>query len=702
LTPRIKRLLAGLGAGLIGALIALSLWGTGALDSWEALTFDLRARILAKPSATTEEIRLILLDRNSLNRAQQQFGYTWPWPRKAYVPIIDFCRLAGASSLTLDVIFNDPSVYGSRDDETLSFALKQFGRAILPGDFAKLDGSDESWPQSIPLPTLQSIGTIRSDGSNVATFPIPDLTEGTTIGNANITADPDEILRRAPLFVLFDHKLVPSLPLAIATFESSSTPLQFHSRSVTLLGKNIPIDEQGSAIINYRGPKGTFKTYKAADIMESRYNLAEGKAPLIDPTEFKNKHVMFGVSAPALYDLRSTPVGNKFPGIEIDATVLDNILSGDFIHPVGQTANTVAAVLFGILTAMGVMEFRTTLMSSAASFVILSAPMTLSFILYRMGFWFGLTLQLTACVFSILIAGTIKYITEGRQRNFIKSAFSQYLSPNVIEQLLRDPSRLSLGGERKSLTIFFADLVGFTSIAESMEPEDLTAVTNEYLTAMTETIQELGGTIDKYEGDGIVAFWNAPLNQPDHAQRAVLAAIDCQKKLATMRPGLAIRTGHEFHVRIGINTGPAVVGNFGSSTRFDYTAMGDSVNIAARLEGINKQFGTTTLISQTTRDLLDNTILLREISRVIVPGKQEPVTIHAPLSLQERAHGEKRLKRFEQGLAFFYAGNFNRAFRVFSSLAETDPVSSRYRDKCAELAASPPARWDGIWFISTK
>ena len=198
----------------------------------------------------------------------------------------------------------------------------------------------------------------------------------------------------------------------------------------------------------------------------------------------------------------------------------------------------------------------------------------------------------------------IYYTTEGRQKLFIKNAFKQYLSPAVIEELIQHPERLKLGGERRVLSIFFSDLEGFTGISEGLEPEELTALLNEYLSAMTDIIQEEGGTVDKYEGDAIIAFWNAPLLQPDHAERCVRAALRCQEKLAEMRPAFRERIGKDLRMRIGINSGPAVVGNMGSHTRFDYTMLGDAVNLAARLEGINKQFGTYTILSQATLDLL--------------------------------------------------------------------------------------------------
>jgi len=219
---------------------------------------------------------------------------------------------------------------------------------------------------------------------------------------------------------------------------------------------------------------------------------------------------------------------------------------------------------------------------------------------YRLGFWLPLVVQETGVAVTLFSAGLIYYTTEGRQKAFIKSAFKQYLSPAVIEQIIVHPERLKLGGERRELSIFFSDLEGFTGLSEGLDPEALTNLLNVYLTAMTDIIQEEGGTVDKYEGDAIIAFWNAPLEQQDHAVRCVRAVLRCQAKLAEMRPKFKEIIGKDLKMRIGVNTGHAVVGNMGSHSRFDYTMIGDAVNLAARLEGINKQFGTYVLISEST------------------------------------------------------------------------------------------------------
>jgi len=327
----------------------------------------------------------------------------------------------------------------------------------------------------------------------------------------------------------------------------------------------------------------------------------------------------------------------------------------------------------------------------------------LCLIAYRFGFWLPLVVQEAGVVVTLFSAGLIYYTTEGRQKMFIKNAFKQYLSPAVIEQIIMHPERLKLGGERRMLSIFFSDLEGFTGISEGLDPEALTNLLNVYLSAMTDIIHEEGGTVDKYEGDAIIAFWNAPLEQADHAVRCVTAALRCQARLAQMRPEFRKKLGKDLNMRIGINTGLAVVGNMGSHSRFDYTMIGDAVNLAARLEGINKQFGTYTMISQTSLEQMTGAFPVREVSRVAVVGRSEPVVVYEPYlpgTIDESK--QAALNRFSEALELFYRGDFNGAQSIFSDLAKEDAVSRAYVLKCRELIEHPPVDWQGVWVITTK
>ena len=697
----LKKILAGITIGFIGTLLAVGALTTGLLDTLENVTFDLRARVLAKPGAATDQIAVILLDQKSLDWAQESFGLGWPWPRQAYAPLVDFCREAGVASLAFDVVFTEPSVYGVHDDKTLSDSFAALGRVVLAADFARHDGTAKKWPRHIPAPIFPLSGTPNVPSASVATFPIPDLTGGiTSIGNVNVSPDADTIYRRFPLLIRFDNRYVPSLPLA-ASLVAEPTSINLRRNALIFGTTPVPITDKGLAILNFRG-NNAYSTYSAAAVMESGMRLAEGQKPIIDPKEFEGKYVLFGFSATGLYDLRPTPLGGVTPGVMVNATALDNLLSGDFMRMSGIATDIAITLAFAILAGLSVTIFQSLWLTVATSAVALTAPVGLAMASYSIGIWSNLAVPLAGCMTSLFLAGAFKYATEGRQKQFIKSAFKQYLSPHVIDQLLQNPDRLTLGGERRELTIFFSDLEGFTSISEGLTPEELTSVLNDYLTAMTDIIQGTGGTVDKYEGDAIIAFWNAPVDQPDHAGRGVRAALMCQEKLAQMRPELRERTGKDFRMRIGLNTGPAVVGNLGSHTRFDYTMLGDSVNLAARLESINKQFGTYTMISQATLEQLDGKTPTRELSCIRVVGKNEAVTVFEPFTPEVFLSRQEILDTFSLGLKEFYKGDFEQATALFKIIASDDPPAARYLDKCLELIKTPPDIWDGVWTMINK
>lgn len=699
-------------AALIGFSLAVLLWIPGWLDSWENTTWDWRVKALAKPRETTDQIRIILLDQNSLDWAKKENGLSWPWPREVYSAIINFCKRSGARSLSFDILFTEPSKYGVEDDKAFGAAIERYGRFVEAVFLGRDTGEETSWPSDVPGAGLKISGLDSWLSRNRtkelifprASFPVRELiVPSAVLANVQLNPDPDGTYRRVRLFGIFDGNVLPSLPLGAYLIAEGDTGMSLAGKTLTLGGKSIPLDDRGNVILNFRGPSGTHRTVSAAAVIQSELRLLQGEAPTIrDRDIFKNRHVLFGFSAPGLLDLRPAPVSGVYPGVEIHATVLDNLLSNDFIKPVDLAwvlfLTFLEVLLAGVVTASLSGIVRNFL--AYGLFILL--PVGMSIAAYRFGCWLPLVIQETAVILTLISAGVLYYSTEGRQKIFIKNAFKQYLSPAVIEELIQHPDRLKLGGERREISIFFSDLEGFTSISEGMEPEQLTSLLNEYLSEMTAIIQDEGGTVDKYEGDAIIAFWNAPLTQEDHAVRCVRAAIRCQNRLEEMQPSLRTRIGRPLRMRIGINTGPAIVGNMGSRTRFDYTMLGDAVNLASRLEGINKQFGTYTIISESTQKRIKGAFPVRELSRVAVVGRREAVTIYEPFDAREYASREKALHIFAEGLDLFYRGQFLQAEEIFRRIEEIDPAAAHYIVKCRELFESPPKEWQGVWVVTTK
>ncbi|WP_151704411.1 adenylate/guanylate cyclase domain-containing protein [Nitrincola alkalilacustris] len=689
----------------IACLMAALLWFSGVLERWEARSWDMRVSWLAEPVPESDQIALILLDQPSLDWASQESGLGWPWPRELYAITSDFVARSGARALIYDVLFIEPSVYGVSDDERLAQALS--GQPSLIALFASEGGAGATpvWPDELPISGFTLSDTnMLSDAwwpqVDSMTLPLDELASSTAgLGNVRNQPDIDSIYRRMRPFELFHDRPVPSLALAAYLLANPDMEVMATPDLLQLGQKQIPLDENGRALLRFRGPSGTHTAYSAAAILQSELRLRAGEEPVIAPEELSGKYVFFGFSAPGLFDLRPTPVGGVYPGVEIQATFLDNLLADDFMQMVPDWLTGLLSLLLAFFSALMLIRFSSALASALAGALLILLPIPLAVAAYELGYWLPVLWLEVSTLLAVLVCLLLNYAVEGRQKRFIRNAFQHYLSPGVIEQLVNQPDRLRLGGERKMLSIFFSDLEGFTSISEKLEPDQLTELLNDYLSAMTEIIQEEGGTVDKYEGDAIIAFWNAPMDLPNHALHAARAAVRCQQKLDELRPRYSEWTGHELFMRIGLHTGQAVVGNLGSKTRFDYTMLGDAVNLAARLEGVNKVFCSGTLLSHVIRAEVGDALALREIGCVAVMGRREPVTLFQPLPehLDDEHH-----THFETSLNRFYQGEFEEAARCFLALAQRDAVAASYLRYCIHLIKQPPDDWQGVWVLESK
>ncbi|MFP4430468.1 MAG: CHASE2 domain-containing protein [Spirochaetaceae bacterium] len=704
------RVLRGLAVGVCAGALGVAAWALGALETIEYRTWDSRVRFFAEKAEQHEDIAMILLDQDSLDWTEENFGFSFPWPREIYAYIVGYLERAGIKALAMDVLFVDPSVYGVYDDEQLGNALSTLPNDVFALFLGEETGNATAWPESVPQPEIAIDGLAELPESTREAlsyprglFPIPEIAENASfLANVQNPQDSDGVFRRGPVFSLFDEVVVPGLGLATYLMGNDlADNLSVVPGELNVGNQVVPLDKEGNLVLRFKD-RGESRTYGAAAVLNSELQLREGGTPDIDPANFAGKYVFFGFSAPGLLDLRPTPLNPTTPGVEVHANLLDNLLTGDGMRlikpPAVATAIFLVAVMVGIVGSVVTGAGMTALLYG----IVIPLPVFASFGAYAAGLWLPLVAIELGAVLSLIGSNVVNYATEGRQKRFIKGAFSQYLSPAVIDQLISHPERLQLGGERRELSIFFSDLQGFTSISESLSPEELTTLLNDYLSAMTDIIQEEGGTIDKYEGDAIIAFWNAPLLLEDHGVRGVRAAVRCQQKLAELRPEFARRSGKELHMRIGMNSGPAVVGNMGSRVRFDYTMLGDAVNLAARLEGINKQFGTYTMISEATRTLAGDAFACREISRVRVVGKNLPVVVYEPMTREEFARRRGHLEVFDRGRNAFYRGNFAEALAAFQEIADVDPPAEKYAVKCRPLVESTPGDWDGVWNMTEK
>jgi len=616
-----------------GALVGIFV-ATGLERSVQYLLYDVAARweapIVAKDQSSVE---LVFVDQYSLEWVESNLGYSWPWPRELYGYMAQF--FSKARSQTYDIVFSGTSPYGAEDDEHFAALLTKAGNVVVAS--AVQAGQKES----------QKTGPGAL--SDVAQRPITNV----LYGNATGTIAVDGVLRQYPLTLGTndygrgngnrgdndgdndaDVGTLPSLGVAALLKAGVSTSVL----RATTLGSAPKAQGSGGQCLPYikfRGKSPSFKAYNAAEILASAIKLSAGGQPRLCPEDFADKLVFIGYSAPGLLDRQAVPVDGAMPGTEIHASFADASLNGHLAWPLSFWANLVIALCLGLLAASYAEAVHKPFALALGAVGALILPFLLGFAFYHVGYVSSMGSHTIVSAFSYVFGIMFAYIDERQHKAYLKKAFAQYLAPSVVDEIAKRPQVLHLGGEERTVTVFFSDIEGFTSLSESMSPENLAHFMNTYLSAMTSIILEEQGTIDKYVGDAIVAFWNAPLDEPDHAVKAVRTALRCQDML---------EKGQFPKTRFGIHTGKAVVGNMGSEFRFNYTALGDAVNTASRLEAANKELGTRILVSADTVQAIrvrangestlsghePGLIEFRRLGLIAVPGKSLPVEVWEP------------------------------------------------------------------------
>lgn len=525
-------------------------------------------------------------------------------------------------------------------------------------------------------------------------------------GSFTIQQDADGSIRSYPLLVNYrGHSYFPSLALkSVELFLDSPTIVGLDAAGLGIATlqvgpATIPVNEYGSVLVNYRGPGNKkFKTVSFSDVVNNKFPAGV----------FSDKIALIGPTAIGIMDLRVTPYDQSMPGVEIHANVMDNILESEFyLKPNWMKAFDLFAVLALGIT-LGI--FLTPLSALTIGFV--AAGITAIYIfggqvlLVEYGIWLTTVWPVFNVVLVSIGVTLFKYYTEERQKKSIRTAFQTYMSPAVVEQVIKDPSKLALGGEKRDLTVLFSDLRGFTTISEKLDAEELANLLNEYLTPMTDLVFANDGTLDKYMGDAIMAFWGAPLHFEDHAFKACKTALEMMDRLAIMQKDFAARGLPHIDIGIGLNSGTMSVGNMGSTQRMDYTVMGDAVNLGSRVEGINKEYGTHIIITEFTYARCKGQIWCRELDLVAVKGKKEPVGLYELLGFKPDPKRSEVVERFEQALKIYRKGDFQKSFDLFQGILKDFPddgPSETFLERSRELINEPPeGEWRGVFVAKSK
>jgi adenylate cyclase len=531
--------------------------------------------------------------------------------------------------------------------------------------------------------------------------------------------DFDGVVRRIPMIVEHNGSYYESLSLAVARTVLGSPKLvpgfatgkskdydglEWLSLESAQGDLTIPVDADVNALVPFRGGRGTFHYISATDVLHEQL-------PLLN---LQNKIVLVGTSAPGLMDMRSTPVGEVYPGVEVHANMISGILSQNIKQnpPYVLGANVILLLLIGVALS-AILPLLSPVLGMLVTLGAISADILLNMALWQfpMGGLGNAPYPLAGGILMILMLFALNmsfgYFVASRAKRQITGLFGQYVPSEVVDEMAEHPEHVSMEGDSREMTILFSDVRGFTTISEGLEPKELSQLMNEFLTPLSRIIYKHRGTIDKYMGDCIMAFWGAPLADERHAYNAILAGLEMQRTLAELQPKFKEHGWPEILIGVGINTGRVSVGNMGSEVRVAYTVMGDAVNLASRLEGITKEYGAQVLVGETTKQAVPD-FVYREVDMVRVKGKEQPVTIYEPLGLSSEVGAEvlEEIKLFHQALRMYRKQDWDKAELHLLSLTNMSPQCKLYKVYAERVAFCrtypPPKNWDGVFIFKTK
>ena len=699
----------------------------GVFQRLELATIDYRFQYRGVNPAVAESSHVVIVEitEESFRSLPDRF----PWPRTYYAHLLRNLKAAGARVVAIDLLFSEPDAYDPRHDDTLRAALEETGIGVLAG---KREADKEEYVTTSAGEAFSNIFYPR--------YP--------SVGLVNIRNDADGVYRSYNTMFVTDsadgtERAVPTLAFAVLNKYFGNPPLtvpESQGEHFFFAGRAIPRYDAASLLVNFYGPDGTFPHIRFHDVIddtslvtsderESGESINTFSDPaygyLYDQT-FKDKIVLVGVTVPEYKDLFPVAIArglrkreNLMYGVEIHANVIENVIRNDFLRVEQPWVAALTTLVLVLLTFVITSQFREIKTRHHFLIGLLGFLFALSVILLLGGlslvlftkyqYVMGIVNAVLAVLGGYSMSTTYHLVIERKERMLIKSMFSTYVNPSLVDELVAHPEKLVLGGQREELSVLFSDITGFTAISEHLPPEDLVGLLNEYLNIMSTIIFHNDGTLDKYEGDAVMAFWGAPIPQHDHALRACRSALAMQEALVDMNAAWKEKGRPPIHIRIGINTGEMVVGNMGAVGKFAYTVIGDSVNLASRLEGANREYHTGIMVSQRTYELVRHEILGRELDRIAVYGRNEPVTTYellCPVGPGVTDDLRAFLTAYQEGKRCYYNRDWvgaQYAFEASFQLRPEDyPTLLHLQRTAAYMKTPPPDNWNGVFIMLSK
>ncbi len=733
-----------IGLGLLIVLIfignAARLYRLNFVDQLSAILYDYRLQ-LTMPRTVDERIVILDIDERSLKEEGR-----WPWSRDRLALLMDkLFDKYGVAVVGFDVVFAE------KDESSGLRILQKIGQAQLKNDAQFQATLAQIRPQleydRLFADKIRNRNVVlgyyltNQDGIHISgvlpkpIFPagafknrpisftswngyganLPELQQAAASGgHFNPLVDFDGEVRRIPMLVEHGGAYYESLSLAVVRtlfgqpellpgFAEGNTSgyggLEWLELDAAVGRLIIPVDDDVSTFVPYRGRQGSFRYISAADVLHDRVEIPQ----------LENKIILVGTTAPGLLDMRSTPVAEVYPGVEIHANMIAGILDQNLKeHPAYMLGAEVVWLLLIGITLSFLLPKLSPAKAILLSVFMFAATQGLSLLAWQHGnllFLVANSLVMITLLFALDMS--YGYFVESRTKRQITGLFGQYVPGELVEEMAEHPESVSMEGDSREMTILFSDVRGFTSISEGLDPKELTLLMNEFLTPLSRVVHQHRGTVDKYMGDCIMAFWGAPLPDANHARNAILAGIEMQAALKALQPHFKKRGWPEIRIGVGINTGRVSVGNMGSEVRVAYTVMGDAVNLASRLEGITKQYGVGIIVGENTRDIVSD-FVYRELDHVRVKGKDKPVAIYEPIGLSAEVSQaiKDEVDLFHQMRRLYCQQDWDQVELQLATLQRMSPDTALYRiyaERVAYFRRNPPATdWDGVFVFQTK
>ncbi|WP_419673827.1 CHASE2 domain-containing protein [Aliarcobacter butzleri] len=666
-----------------------------------------------------QNVVIVDIDETSIKSLGQ-----WPWSRDKLVKVLENLTLANVGIVGLDIVFaeedrtsphkilQDLKIY-KKDvpNYDLEFANVVENSPVILGyqfDLVKKDNTNAKVPQ---IPAIFIEKDKPQDKSYLieaynTILNIPQIQDKAySSGFFNNIPDDTGIIRSVPLIISYDDTIYPSLALEVIRVinDTQKVVVQYDENGISnivLDDISIPTDRYGRMLINFRGPERSFKYISAIDIYNNSF----------DKSEIDGKIVLIGTSAAGLFDLRATPFDSIFPGVEVHANIIDNILMQDFIYKASWLDGANILIIFVLSIIIVMLTTYTTFWANPIIF--LSFSTSYLFLVYNLLFDYGIVLNILFPIATVLIASIMTtlfdYFYNIKKEEAIKAKFASKVSKNVMDDILKNIDKNEFSAKSKEVTIFFSDIRGFTNISEKLDAKELISFLNRYMQPMSEIIIKYQGTIDKFIGDAIMAYWNAPIDIKNHCDLALKASLEQLEVLEKLNVELQKENLPKIDIGIGLNTGTVIVGEMGSSLRSDYTVIGDTINLGSRVESLCKYYDSKLNISNFTKDKLQEEYIFRFLDLVKVKGKNEPVEIWQVLGKGEAKESLKEeLDLYHKAIEFYKNSDFVNALEIFESLENNENKTNKniykiYITRCKEFIKTPPKNFDGVYEHTTK